>query len=387
MVSPGLFPIPPRVGGAVERHIYYLTMGLSQEHEVYLISDISDNDSLSSVHIREIHNLKFSFQAGFFSWLMAFLVSGILVSLNTLKVYLKKKSFSVIHIHDVLSGLFLIVLKRTHIIRSPIILTIHGYVIDLQTLKYRGIKRFIMIIAALVIGFVARCSDRVIVCSNTQKLEVHSIYKVPNDKIRIVTQAVDDRIHVENQRFSKITNSFSDKTEQYVLFVGRLSKMKGVQYLLSALENTNYRCVLVGGGPDKEEFIEMAKESGIIDRIKFVGEKPFSEVKEFYKSASVFVLPTLAEGFPMVIPEAMSFGLPIVSTNVSGIAEVVINGYNGFIVNPKDVLALRESISIIMNDPKLRNQFGENSRRIIDENFGIKKLATKTSNIYMELIN
>ncbi len=352
---------------------------------MYLVSDVIENSLPSKVRVRPIHGPAHSFESGFLGWLNAFVISATLVSLKTLRVYLRDGPFDIIHFHDILSGTFILALRRIGVIKAPIVCTLHGYVIDSSTIRYGGIRRIVMLMAGFVMELAARSSDRVLVYSEKQKRSLSSSYRVSEKKIRIISQAVDEALPMRRQSSYRRAEPSQVKSN-FILYVGRLSRLKGVQVLLAALAGLKYDCVLVGGGPEREEFAKMAEDIGIADQVSFVGEIPFEDVTEFYRSATIFVLPTLAEGFPLVILEAMTFSLPIISTDVSGIPEVVKEGYNGFIVHAEDVLALRERIRKLMESEKLRKQFGKNSRKIIDERFGIEHLAVQTMAVYEEAL-
>jgi len=108
------------------------------------------------------------------------------------------------------------------------------------------------------------------------------------------------------------------------------------------------------------------------------------QVKKIYTGALFFVLPTLKEGSPLVILEAMSCGLPVISTDVSGIPDILKDGYNGFLIQPKDVDGLYQKMNFLINDPKLRKIMGRNARQTALK-FDWENVARKTIKFY-ELI-
>jgi len=153
-----------------------------------------------------------------------------------------------------------------------------------------------------------------------------------------------------------------------ILYVGRLSPEKGVLDLLPAfaeLSGDSAHLILVGDGPQRAA-LETYVGSHKLQRIHFAGFQNYSQVPSFYALSDVFVLPSRAEAWGVVINQAMNFGLPIVASQVGGaIADLVENGRNGLLFEPGDVAQLAGHLSRLIEDPELRRQMGEESARRI----------------------
>src|SRR5919106_95175 len=132
-----------------------------------------------------------------------------------------------------------------------------------------------------------------------------------------------------------------------IVCVARLHIKKGIQILLQALANLlkefpACKCLIVGEGPARQVLMNQATELGLTSAVRFVGHQ--KDVRPYLEAADVFVLPSFKEGLPLSLVEAMAYALPVVVTNAGGNAEVVMQGHNGFIVEPGSVEQLSNAI-------------------------------------------
>ena len=139
---------------------------------------------------------------------------------------------------------------------------------------------------------------------------------------------------------------------------------------------------LVGEGSERSELEQLANELGLSSHIEFVGYKSQAEVREYLQKTDVFVLPSFAEGVPVSLMEAMAVGVPVVTTQVGGVSELVDNGVTGYIVPPGDPISLAEKIHILLTDVQLRNNFGLASRIKIEKEFNIILETEKLAQIF-----
>lgn len=159
-----------------------------------------------------------------------------------------------------------------------------------------------------------------------------------------------------------------------LLFVGGLYLRKGIEYLLEAvaLLNSQYplNLVIVGEGEDRVYFEKRSCDLGICDIVSFRGHLPYGpELMNEFKRADIFVFPSLGEGFPRVLYEAMTHGLPIVATDVGGVALEVLDGVRGLLVPPSDSNALAQSVMKIIENVELRRQLIANSLKHMESSF------------------
>jgi glycosyltransferase involved in cell wall biosynthesis len=155
-----------------------------------------------------------------------------------------------------------------------------------------------------------------------------------------------------------------------IVFVSRLILRKGLQFLIEAIPDIRkqvsnpFVIKVIGDGPDKEKFLQQIEHLGVSEHFKFYGYVEHDKLPEYYLDADVFILPSLAEGMPNVVLEAMGSGLPIVATRVAGSEELVQHGENGFLVAPKDVNAIAQALSTLINEKMLRERMGRRSKEI-----------------------
>ena len=152
-----------------------------------------------------------------------------------------------------------------------------------------------------------------------------------------------------------------------VLAIGRLIPRKGFQFLIRALpkiaENAahNFEIEIVGDGPYQTELLKLSEDLGVASYINFAGSVPYSELPQKYRDADIFILPSLAEGMPLVVLEAMGTGLPIVASRVQGIDELVVEDVNGALFNAGDVDELAGSLVKLINAGADRIRMGKAS--------------------------
>lgn len=156
-----------------------------------------------------------------------------------------------------------------------------------------------------------------------------------------------------------------------LLYVGSLIERKGVDLLLEALavcDNKEIKLVIVGDGQERDNLIKQAQRLGIRDRVEFKGFLSGEELRNCYKSAGAFILPTREDCFGLVLIEAMCAGLPIVASRFSdGAAETVTQGVNGYIVDPYDKQELSEAIMKVFESEDTQRAMGEASLKGTDK--------------------
>jgi len=155
-------------------------------------------------------------------------------------------------------------------------------------------------------------------------------------------------------------------------FVGRLVPQKNLPSLIIALsEIPDSSLVIVGDGKQRAELENLAHEYRV--DVQFSGVIPHSELPEVINSCQVFILPSLYEGHPKVLIEAMACGIPVIGTNVPGIQELVLNGQTGMLCSP-EIESIRETIKGLLANPRIQEQLGENARSYVAENFSLQKV-------------
>jgi len=167
-----------------------------------------------------------------------------------------------------------------------------------------------------------------------------------------------------------------------VISVGRYIEKKGFSDLISAcarLKDLSFVCQIVGRGPLEEELRNQAAAMGVADRVQITGPRSESEIIELLSRATLFVLPCVkscdggSDNLPTVIMEAMAMALPVISTPIAGVPEMVIDGQTGFLIPEHDPGALAHSMREILSTPSRAEQFGKAGRALAEDRFDIAR--------------
>lgn len=196
------------------------------------------------------------------------------------------------------------------------------------------------------------------------------------------------RFKVQTERSLTRRELGVDEEDRLIGAVGRLSAVKGHELLIRAAavllsSECKIKVVLVGDGPLLGPLRELADSLGILNHVLFVGHQ--DNVQKFLAATDIFVLPSLHEGMPMALLEALAMELPVVATRVGGIPEVVDHGVNGLLVTPADVQSLLESIRALIDDPFRASRLGKAGRARIEKEFTAEHMAERMAEIYASL--
>ena len=172
-----------------------------------------------------------------------------------------------------------------------------------------------------------------------------------------------------------------------LIFVGRLDAVKGVPVLLDAFAEARgalpgLSLTLVGDGPDRAALEAEVTARGLAGAVIFAGYRSQAEVAALLAEHDALVLPSFAEGVPVVLMEAMAARLPVIATAVGGVGELVEHGVSGLMVPPGDGAALRAAILQIMGDPALRNRMGEAGRAVVETQFTATTEAARLARLF-----
>lgn len=211
---------------------------------------------------------------------------------------------------------------------------------------------------------------------------------VPPDRLELCYNGVDlSGLRSTVDRTTLRTRLGVGPDELVVGAVSRLVPLKGLTYLLDAIPSVttafdNARFVLVGDGPEQEALQRQARELGIWDRITFTGFR--EDVGDLLSAMDLFVTPTLAEGCPLSVMEAMSLAVPVVASGVGGIPEVLHQGAAGVLVPPRDTEALVVAIGDLLRDAPRRARLGEAGRARVRERFTVERMMDQTERVLQE---
>lgn len=170
--------------------------------------------------------------------------------------------------------------------------------------------------------------------------------------------------------------------------IGRLDQQKGQSYLIEAMARLNRhvaaRCVVIGAGPRRAALEALVHKHHLEQSVILLGER--DDVPAWLSSLDVFVLPSLWEGLPNALLEAMALGLPVIASAVDGVPEVVEDGKTGLLVSPRDPAALAQKLSALASDPALRQRLGEGAKALIAEKFTLIRMIESYQKAYRDVL-
>lgn len=249
-------------------------------------------------------------------------------------------------------------------------------------------------------------ADAVIAVSQETKADVLRFFNVPEERIHIIYNGIDLDEYKPVTTTEALEKYGIDPKIPYVLFVGRITRQKGIVHLVNAIRHMNpgFQIVLCAGAPDTPEIaaemkaaVDAAQRPGVIWIQEMVRK---ATVYELYSHAAVFCCPSIYEPFGIINLEAMACETAVVASAVGGIKEVVVHGETGFLVpveqmkeSPFEPLApeqfardLAARVNQLMADPELRARFGKAGRKRAEEMFSWRAIARQTADLYAGLV-
>lgn len=276
----------------------------------------------------------------------------------------------IIHAHFFTAGVPAVILGKLH--KIPVVITEHTTNVATHSLGNYDRKR---------LCFAMSRAKVILPVSDDLRKSIENYCGVKN-KFRVVPNVVNTRV------FYPLTCR-TEKEKHHkkrMLLVAVLTPRKGVPDLLEALsqiknERHDFFLDIVGDGPNRSEYEELARELGLEDVVKFHGQQP--EIVSFMRKCDFFVLPSLYENFGVVYIEAMACGKPVIATNAGGSREIV-NEEVGVLVPPKDVKAIREAIEYMLDN--YQNYYPEKIAQYARERFSYTAVGEMLDKIYRETL-
>lgn len=198
-----------------------------------------------------------------------------------------------------------------------------------------------------------------------------------------------DGLQLNSDVQAKVEKIRSKHGPNIVLFVGRLIYYKGAEHLIRAMKDVDGRLLVVGEGPLESRLRSQVAELGIEDKVAFLGRVRDQEMAAYYHSCDAFVLPSIArsEAFGIVQLEAMACGKPVINTELpTGVPRVSRNGETGITVPPADPVALSRAINKLLTDSALRQTYGGNARRRVEDHFSLSRMINDVYRIYQKVL-
>jgi glycosyltransferase involved in cell wall biosynthesis len=237
-------------------------------------------------------------------------------------------------------------------------------------------------------------SNKIIAVSDFTRRELLQYYKVREDKIRVIHNGVDTNKFqpASDKRKAKQELGFNPD-DTTILSVGRLYARKGLFTLIESMPAVvrkfpRAEFIISGKGQSDEmkKLVAHAQKLGILDNIVFTGYYPDRKLPRLYQAADVFAFSTFYENLPFAVLEALSTGLPVVTTSVGGIPEMIDDGKNGFLVEPFNSRELSDRILYYLEHPGAASEMSFMARKVIEERFDWRLIVKKVLAVYGEAL-
>ena len=385
-MSPEYFPI----SGGTGAYVYYLSRQLQKlGHNVHIITRHNVN-STEIVDGVDITYIKCEGNPVTKYWGFARSAFKKLEELN------KKFAFDIIHANLPLVPNFAIPEEPANVLISTVHSTWKG---EAEAIKHEGLKklntnekfmlRFNSLLKSSEKKLMTR-SDALIAVSKYTKKELTEFYDVDEEKIHVIYNGVDVQKFKPNRDKAGLRRELGlDEKQKIILYVGRLYQRKGLTTLLQSIPKViqnfrNVKIVISGEGfkQNKEKLTRLAEKLNIENSVSFVGYFPDEKLPDLYAASDIFVLPALYENFPFAILEAQSTGLPVISTKVGGIPELITDNKNGLLVDPVNSEQLTEKIMTLLQNPEFAEELGKRGRRLVEEKFSWRLMTNEVVDLY-----
>lgn len=230
-----------------------------------------------------------------------------------------------------------------------------------------------------------RSESLIAVSPHTKKWFLKVFGKSLIKKTRIVPNSIVLDEYIKKPSVVKIEKEYNLKGKKVVLFAGRLTWEKGVEYLIRAAKTIKGNVYIVGGGPHEKALKNLVKLTGVknVHFLGYIGKDKSDVLKALFYRANVLVLPSVVdESTGLVLLEAMACKTPVVASDKGGIPIVIKNGHNGFLVRARSSKAISQAVNNILTDDILEQRLGENARITIENKFRWKVILPQFTAIY-----
>jgi glycosyltransferase involved in cell wall biosynthesis len=229
--------------------------------------------------------------------------------------------------------------------------------------------------------------DRLL-CVSQESAASYLDAKLPHHLVRVIRNGIPAKPLLRERRHLRAAYGIA-QDEKIILTVARMSEQKGYHHLLAAVPaviggEPRARFLWAGAGPWEDYLRQCSEQSGLGGCVSFLGHR--TDVSDLMAAADLLVLPSLFEGLPLVLLEAMRAGLPVTGTKVCGMNEVIMDGLNGRLVPPGDASALASAILDAFAHPDRAARWGAEARRRVEQEFSAERMAKEKLLLYQELM-
>jgi glycosyltransferase involved in cell wall biosynthesis len=347
--------------GGIGRHVYELQEQFKQFKDLELLifspckNNLPNHRPLCTISKKIGKNVLFSLYLNFF-----------------IRRLICKYDLDIVHLQSGSGGIFLV-----RKLKTKIIVTTHTNNYLFQYQRFGKISKKLL---APLEKYTYQIADRILSVSSYVKQNLIIDYQIPPFKVHIVSNGVN------SDTFYPISHYFHDRKN--ILYVGRLYKGKGLEFLIDAVElliptHPSVRLWVAGQGVYFKKINAFIQGRAIRKHIVFWGWKDSETLNQLYNEATVYVMPSIVEGFGMTLLEAMACGCPVIATDSGGAVDIIRHNHNGLLISYGNVEQLAASISRILTDEAKKEFLIQNGLKIIQD-FSWEAIACKLYCIYTD---
>jgi glycosyltransferase involved in cell wall biosynthesis len=405
-VSHSIEPVPPHGAdtASLEAHRLAIAMvALGHELDVISIPDAARGNQPYNVLEVKAPRLTGS---GKLNYVFNELSFGIYTA-RTLGMLLEERVYDVVHFHANVTA-FLCHTLTSKRRSAPFILTYGGPIFGfsgarsprdfrdvLSLSKEMNISRAILPVSLFMEKKLFRNFSKVIVVSNVLKARIEEFYDLAG-KLEVIHPGVETDIFRPDLDCWELKERYGiNEDDPVVLCLARVTPFKGQLRLINSIpyivrRHPDTKFLFVGPISSEDYWTrirETVESRSLQECVIFTGSVELTQLPEYYNLADVFVLPTIAEGLPSTLLEAMSCGRAVVASSIPQNREVAVEGDEAIFVDPYDTRAIAEATVRLLDNRELRTRMGRNARRTILEFFDWRVIAKKTTKVYVEVLS
>lgn len=362
----------PHIGG-VESHVLDLSRALvNRGNEVTVVTsnlgDSKEREVIDDIKIIRIKPIKILFSTPI---------------MPRIKKVLMEEEMEVIHSHlpPPLSAYYAAKVCKKK--KMPFVITYHC---DLDILGLLG-SMVTGIYRRTFGAYTVKHANKIIVTTRSYAATSRAVWRY--DPI-VIPNAVDITTFNPNVSGREIKKKLGLSNEKVILFVGRLVRHKGAEYLIESAKylEGEVKYIIVGKGDFEGFYKRRARELNVEENVIFVGNVPYNQLSSYYAACDIFVLPSVArpEAFGIVALEAMASGKPVIISDIPGVRELITQAHEGLLAEPMNAKDIAQKIQMLIDDESLRKQMGINGRKKTEECFKMSKIAKQIEDVYKEVL-
>jgi glycogen(starch) synthase len=376
---------PPRIVGGIARHCNGLAKALAHNgHEVHVVTlDFPGTPDYEETDGIKIYRAATELgHPNFLTWALLFnhFIEKKIADVSG------KVDFDVVHVHDWLTAFAGISSK--HQMEKSLVATIHGTEVG----RAQGLHNPDSFTIDGIEWWTTYEADKIIVTSGSMKAEIQGHFHLPQEKIEIIPNGIDPKKYNASIDRSAVRGRYGvNPHEKLVLCVGRLVPQKGMEYLIRAAPRIAGRYpeakfIIVGEGWLRGHLEYIARSTGHQWKITFTGWIPDHELVALLNSADVLVVPSIYEPFGIVALEGMAAGVPVVASDVGGLAEIIEHERTGILAYSRNPESIAWAVGRVLSDPDHSKWLVQNAREMVQKAYSWEAIAMRTAEVYKRVV-